>query len=146
MPTRSATIDAATSPECDGTVRPPSSRTGPVASSPAARQTSPGAASFAGSRAGDHASSAAITARGPERTSPVCITALNLEHVVFSVMGGIREGEKSVNNGAYTIVSFLSVLSVMVAPIVAGSCAILVYRSWRGAQQAHAADAPGARR
>jgi hypothetical protein len=59
----------------------------------------------------------------------VALTALNLEHVVFSIMGGLREDEKSVNDGAYSIVVLLSLLSVTLAPLVVIAYAILVYRA-----------------
>lgn len=65
----------------------------------------------------------------------VALTALNLEHVVFNIMGGLREDEKSVNDGAYSIVVLLSLLSVTLAPLVAIAYAILIYRARREVQQ-----------
>jgi hypothetical protein len=76
----------------------------------------------------------------------VALTALNLEHVVFNIMGGLREDEKSVNDGAYTIVVLLSMLSVTLAPIVVLAYALLVYRARSGAQPAVQADAAAPRR
>lgn len=61
----------------------------------------------------------------------VALTVLNLEHVVFKIMGGLREDEKSANDGAYTVVIFLSVLSSTLAPLVAAVYAALVYRARR---------------
>jgi hypothetical protein len=64
----------------------------------------------------------------------VALTALNLEHVVFNLMGGLKEDQRSVNDGAYTIVVLLSLLSVTIAPIVVSAYGILVYRAQRGAR------------
>lgn len=61
----------------------------------------------------------------------VALTALNLEHVVFSIMGGLRDDVKSVNDGAYAIVFLLSLLSVTIAPLVVIAYAYLVYRARR---------------
>ena len=63
----------------------------------------------------------------------VTLAILNLEHVVFNLMGGIRDDERSVNDGAYEVVLTLSLLSVLLAPILAISYGILVYRAWRAA-------------
>lgn len=62
----------------------------------------------------------------------LALMVLNLEHVVFNIMGGLRDDEKSVNDGAYTIVILLSLLSVTLAPIVGIAYAVLVYRARRG--------------
>lgn len=61
----------------------------------------------------------------------VTLSILNLEHVVFNLMGGIRQSERSVNDGAYTVVTTLSLLSILLAPVLAIAYAVLVYRSWR---------------
>jgi hypothetical protein len=63
----------------------------------------------------------------------VTLAVLNLEHVVFNLMGGIREDQRSVNDGAYGVVLTLSLLSIMLAPILAIAYGILVYRAWRDA-------------
>ena len=63
----------------------------------------------------------------------VTLAFLNLEHVVFSVMSGIREDERSVNDGAYGVVLTLSLLSILLAPVLAIAYGVLVYRSWRDA-------------
>jgi hypothetical protein len=41
----------------------------------------------------------------------VSLVALNLEHVVFDIMGGIREGSESANDASYSILFVLSMLS-----------------------------------
>jgi hypothetical protein len=63
------------------------------------------------------------------------LTALNLEHVVSNLMGGLREDEKSVNDGAYSIVVLLSLFSVVLAPLAALAYAVLVYRARRGTRR-----------
>lgn len=59
----------------------------------------------------------------------VTLTALNLEHVVFKIMGGLRPDEQTANDGAYSVVVLLSLLSVMLAPVVLLAYAVLVYRA-----------------
>ena len=61
----------------------------------------------------------------------VSLTALNLEHVVFEIMGGLREEDRSPNDGAYGVVVSLSLLSVFTTPLVLAGYAVLVYRAWR---------------
>ena len=61
----------------------------------------------------------------------VALAILNLEHVVFNIMGGIREGERSVNDGAYDFVLTLTLFSIVLAPILAIAYGVLVYRAWR---------------
>ena len=65
----------------------------------------------------------------------VSLTMLNLEHVVLNFMGGIRESDKSVNDGAYTVVLTLTVLSISLVPLLAIGYAVLIYRTWFGARQ-----------
>jgi hypothetical protein len=61
----------------------------------------------------------------------VALAILNLEHVVFNLMSGIREDERSVNDGAYGFVLTLSLFSILLAPILAIAYGILVNRAWR---------------
>lgn len=61
----------------------------------------------------------------------VVLSVLNLEHSVFAVMGGIREEERSANDGAYLVVMTLSLLSIVLSPVLAIAYGVLVYRSWR---------------
>ena len=63
----------------------------------------------------------------------VTLSVLNLEHVVFAIMGGIREDERSVNDGAYFVVIWLSLLSILLFPVLAISYAVLALRSRRNA-------------
>lgn len=48
----------------------------------------------------------------------LALSALNLEHVVFSVMSGIREEDRGPNDTAYGIVFLFSMLSFLAAPIL----------------------------
>ena len=63
----------------------------------------------------------------------VTLAMLNLEHVIFNLMGGLRPGYRSVNDGAYFAVVALSFISMLLAPVLAIAYGILVYRSWRNA-------------
>ena len=63
----------------------------------------------------------------------VMLAVLNLEHVVFNIMGGIRAEERSVNDGAYEVVISLTVLSIILAPLLAIAYGVLVYRARRNA-------------
>ena len=61
----------------------------------------------------------------------VTLAILNLEHVVFNLMSGIRQDERSANDGAYEVVVTLSLLSIVLAPILAIAYAVLAHRAWR---------------
>ena len=63
----------------------------------------------------------------------VALTVLNLEHVVFNMMGGRRESDRSANDDAYRVVMTLSLISILLTPILAIAYGVLVYRSWRDA-------------
>lgn len=56
------------------------------------------------------------------------LTALNLEHVVFRIMAGLEEHEKSANDAAYTILLLITWFSVMASPVLLGAYSYLVYR------------------
>ena len=59
------------------------------------------------------------------------LTFLNLEHVIFNIMAGIQEQDRSANDSAYAIVVVLSVFSIMAAPFLLAAYACLAYRAWR---------------
>ena len=63
----------------------------------------------------------------------VTLSFLNLEHVVFAIMGGLGPGSVTANDGAYLVVVWLSVLSVLLVPVLAIAYGVLVYRAWRHA-------------
>lgn len=59
----------------------------------------------------------------------VALTALNLEHAVFELMGGIRRGTSS--DGAFFVVILLSYLAVLSAPFLILSYLGLIWRAVR---------------
>jgi len=61
----------------------------------------------------------------------VSLTALNLEHVVFRIMAGLSEDEKSVNDSAYAILVLITGVSSLLFPLALLSYLILAYQSWR---------------
>lgn len=63
----------------------------------------------------------------------VTLAVLNLEHVVFNIMGGIRPDERSVNDGAYQVVVIIALWSMLLVPVLAITYGVLVYRAWRDA-------------
>ncbi len=62
----------------------------------------------------------------------VSLMGLNLEHVVFDIMSGIRPEDRTQNDAAYAVVFALSLLSVTAAPIIFIAYVVLSYRAWRG--------------
>ena len=54
-----------------------------------------------------------------------------LEHVVFAIMGGLRPEDHSANDGAYLVVIWLSILSVLLIPVLVIAYAMLAYLAWR---------------
>jgi hypothetical protein len=61
----------------------------------------------------------------------VSLSLLNLEHVVFNIMSGIRPEDRSANDGAYTVVLILTYFSVMAFPFALVLYLGLVFASWR---------------
>ena len=59
------------------------------------------------------------------------LALLNLEHVIFSIMAGIRDESRSGNDAAYGVVIMLSMFSLMSAPFLLGLYAWLAYSAWR---------------
>ena len=45
------------------------------------------------------------------------LTALNLEHVVFKIMAGLEDHERSANDGAYTVLVLITYFSLITSPI-----------------------------
>lgn len=56
------------------------------------------------------------------------LSALNLEHVVFRIMAGLEEHEKSVNDSAYMILLFITYASVFLSPLLLASYGWLIYK------------------
>lgn len=61
----------------------------------------------------------------------ITLMALNLEHVVFELMAGIRPEDVSANDAAYGTVTLLAFLSIPVSPLLLLAYAVLVYRAQR---------------
>lgn len=64
----------------------------------------------------------------------VALTALNLEHVVFSLMAGIAPEQRSPADLSYAIVWLLSLVSVMAAPFLVAAYGLLIWQCHRGYQ------------
>jgi hypothetical protein len=75
----------------------------------------------------------------------VALTALNLEHAVFDVMGGLTETTPA--DSAYAFVTLLTALAVVVSPVLAVCYVALVIQAWRGrpASQAGPPERPEVR-
>ncbi len=63
----------------------------------------------------------------------VTLAILNLEHVVFDLMAGIKPGQESSNDTAYTVVFLLAFLSYLSTPFLGAAYLICIYRAWRRA-------------
>ena len=61
----------------------------------------------------------------------VALTRLNLEHVVFNLMGGLAPEQRSGNDMAYFVVLGLAFLSVYASPVLLGLYLVLCLRAWR---------------
>ena len=57
------------------------------------------------------------------------LSALNLEHVVFDIMAGIRDKDRSPNDTAYMVVLGMTILSLWVMPVLVASYAWLAYKA-----------------
>jgi hypothetical protein len=62
----------------------------------------------------------------------VSLALLNLEHVVFNLMSGIRAEDRSVNDAAYLVVLTLSYFSFLASPLLAIAYLWLVFRRRQG--------------
>ena len=59
------------------------------------------------------------------------LTLLNLEHVVFNIMGGLREQDRSGNDTAYFVVLNIAMLAFLAAPVLAIIYLVLIFLAWR---------------
>lgn len=73
----------------------------------------------------------AIAALLPLAIIVTSLTALNLEHVVFKIMAGLTEDEKSANDAAYTILWLITSISMMASPVLLISYLTMIYLKWR---------------
>ncbi len=56
------------------------------------------------------------------------LTVLNLEHVVFKLMAGLEEHEKSANDNAYFILMTITYFSVLASPVLLSLYGWLIYQ------------------
>ncbi len=56
------------------------------------------------------------------------LTALNLEHVVFKIMAGLEEHEKSANDNAYSVLVLITTFSVIASPVLLSMYGWLIYK------------------
>jgi hypothetical protein len=61
----------------------------------------------------------------------VALSLLNLEHVVFNIMAGISQEQRSVNDTAYGVVLLLSLFSIYGFPPLMIAYIVLAYKAWR---------------
>lgn len=59
------------------------------------------------------------------------LTMLNLEHVIFDLMAGIRESDKSGNDGIYMTVMLITIWAWILAPVFLLAYIIMVINAWR---------------
>jgi len=60
----------------------------------------------------------------------LALTLLNLEHVVFNLMGGIRAEDRSVHDVSYTVVVALTYFAFLASPILLLGYVIAIIRRW----------------
>ncbi len=56
------------------------------------------------------------------------LAALNLEHVVFRVMAGLEDHERSANDGAYSVLVLITYFSVLASPVLLSLYGWFVYK------------------
>lgn len=59
----------------------------------------------------------------------VALTILNLEHVVFNLMAGIKPEDRSPNDAAYMVVMVMAYFSIMAVPFLLAAYGWLAYRA-----------------
>lgn len=64
----------------------------------------------------------------------VALSALNLEHVVFNIMSGIRPEQQTANDASYFALIFISGGSILAAPFLVIGYLFLVWQSATGAR------------
>ena len=65
----------------------------------------------------------------------VALSFLNLEHVVFNLMSGIRPEERSPNDTAYYVVLNLAIFSTLATPILLLAYVTMAFNAWREARR-----------
>ena len=59
------------------------------------------------------------------------LASLNLEHVIFNLMGGLRPEQQSANDTAFMVVFVLALYSFLASPILVIAYLVFVYLAWR---------------
>lgn len=59
------------------------------------------------------------------------LAMLNLEHVVFRLMAGLAEDEKSANDAAYAILVLITYFSILASPILLISYLLIAFQRWK---------------
>ena len=59
------------------------------------------------------------------------LTMLNLEHVVFRIMGGLAEEEQSANDAAYGILAFITFFSLLTSPVLLIAYIVMIVKRRR---------------
>jgi len=72
----------------------------------------------------------------------IILSILNLEHIVFDLMGGISPGEASANDAAYGILFLLSMASFLLSPFLLIAYVMYIYDAWRSDRSGAAVDTP----
>jgi hypothetical protein len=73
----------------------------------------------------------------------VVLAFLNLEHVVFNLMAGIRPEERSPNDIAYYVVLNLALLSTLAAPILGLAYLVMAFNAWSATRHRRSARCTG---
>lgn len=60
----------------------------------------------------------------------VVLAMLNLEHVVFNIMAGISEEQRSPNDLAYLVVVVIAFWSVLLAPVLFIAYLVMAFNAW----------------
>lgn len=61
----------------------------------------------------------------------VTLSALNLEHVVFNLMGGLRDELRTGNDTAYFVVMTLSFVAILATPLLVIAYGTFIFLAWR---------------
>lgn len=85
-----------------------------------------------------------IAALLPLAAIVTALTALNLHRVVFSLMGGIAEADRTAHDAAYGVLVLLTLLASMAFPVLLVAYAISIAHSW-GKRRAALSDTASSR-
>lgn len=65
------------------------------------------------------------------------LAVLNLEHVVFRIMAGISEDERSANDAAYTILLIITYFSYMASPVLLLTYIGMIFKRHKDSKKSH---------